>query len=197
MGTGQGTRGTSPGPVPASDSRQLDVLAQSMLAFGVRACAVLIGIPALDGVEAKLTRGALVAEVGCGAGVSTLIMAAAYPRSRFFGFDTQEEAVEAARRRAQQSGLDERVRFEVAGATDYTGSGYDLVAHLDDLQVTGDAARHTRRTMAPDGTWMIVEAVASEGTADARLRPLVIAGGLSRLRCATRTPFHLILEARP
>jgi 2-polyprenyl-3-methyl-5-hydroxy-6-metoxy-1,4-benzoquinol methylase len=122
-------------------------------------------LPALDGVEAKLDAGARVADVGCGAGASTVIMARAYPRSRFHGFDAHAHSIELARRRAADAGVADRVQFEVARATDYPGTGYDLVAHFDCLHDMGDpnaAARYARKTIAPDGTWMIVEPFASD-----------------------------------
>jgi SAM-dependent methyltransferase len=122
-------------------------------------------IPALDGVAARLSRGASVADVGCGVGASTIILAGAYPKSRFVGFDAHPASIELARKRAREAGLDDRVTFEVAGATDYPGSGYDLVAHFDCLHDMGDptaAARHVRKTIAPDGTWLIVEPYAND-----------------------------------
>jgi 2-polyprenyl-3-methyl-5-hydroxy-6-metoxy-1,4-benzoquinol methylase len=122
-------------------------------------------IPALDGVAARLGRGASVADVGCGVGASTIILAKAYPRSRFVGFDAHAGSVELARKRAQEAGVADRVTFEVAGATSYPGSGYDLVTHFDCLHDMGDptaAARHVRKTIAPDGTWLIVEPYAND-----------------------------------
>jgi SAM-dependent methyltransferase len=122
-------------------------------------------IPALDGVEAKLRRGASVADVGCGYGASTILMAQAYPESRFVGFDYHPASIEAARRRAKKAGVADRARFEVALSTDFPGNGYDLVAHFDCLHDMADpvgAARHVRETLAPDGTWMIVEPFASD-----------------------------------
>jgi 2-polyprenyl-3-methyl-5-hydroxy-6-metoxy-1,4-benzoquinol methylase len=122
-------------------------------------------IPALDGVAAKLARGGSVADVGCGVGASTIIMARAYPRSRFIGFDAHAGSIALARERAQQAGVGDRVTFEVATAAEYPGSGYDLVAHFDCLHDMGDptgAARHVRKTVAPDGTWLIVEPYAHD-----------------------------------
>jgi 2-polyprenyl-3-methyl-5-hydroxy-6-metoxy-1,4-benzoquinol methylase len=126
-------------------------------------------IPALDGVEAKLTRGARVADVGCGVGASTIIMAKAYPKSRFAGFDAHAESIDLARKRAGQAGLGDRITFDVATATDYPGTGYDLIAHFDCLHDMGDpgaAARYARKTVAPDGTWMIVEPFAGDRVED-------------------------------
>jgi len=122
-------------------------------------------LPALDGVVPKLERGARVADVGCGLGASTLLMAKTYPKSEFIGFDGHARSVELARERARELGLAERVRFEVARATEFPGSGYDLVAHFDCLHDMGDpigAARHVRRTLAPSGTWMLVEPLAAD-----------------------------------
>ena len=122
-------------------------------------------IPALDGVDAKLRAGARVADVGCGLGASTILMAKAFPRSRFWGFDSHPESIEQARKRARQEGVSDRVVFEVASSTNYPGESYDLIAHFDslhDMEDPAGAARHARRTIAPDGTWMIVEPFASD-----------------------------------
>jgi 2-polyprenyl-3-methyl-5-hydroxy-6-metoxy-1,4-benzoquinol methylase len=122
-------------------------------------------IPALDGVAARLGRGASVADIGCGVGASTIIMAKTYPRSRFIGFDAHAGSIELARKRAEEAGVADRVTFEVASAAEYPGSGYDLVAHFDCLHDMGDptaAARHVRKTIAPDGTWLIVEPYAND-----------------------------------
>ena len=110
-------------------------------------------IPALDGVEEKLRAGARVADVGCGVGASTLLMAKAFPRSTFRGFDTHAGSIELARVRAKEAGLSDRVTFDVAASTDYPGKDYDLVACFDCLHDMGDpagAARHAcaRRSRA-------------------------------------------------
>lgn len=125
-------------------------------------------IPALDGVADKLRQGVHVADVGCGYGASTILLAEAFPNSRFVGYDYHETSIEAARRRAAQAGVSDRVRFEVASATDYPGS-YDLVAYFDCLHDMGDpvgAARHVHESLAPDGTWMIVEPRAGDRVED-------------------------------
>jgi len=117
-------------------------------------------LPALDGVVGKLGRGAKVADVGCGLGASTILMAQAFPASRFFGFDNHTASIEMARLRAREAGVADRVEFAVASSTSYAGSGYDLIAHFDCLHDMGDpmaAARYVRHTLAPDGTWMVVE----------------------------------------
>jgi SAM-dependent methyltransferase len=122
-------------------------------------------VPALDGVAGKLREGAVVADVGCGHGASTVIMAKAWPESRFVGFDFHPESIETARGRAQAAGVADRVSFEVAPATDFPGEGYDLVAHFDCLHDLPDpvgAARRAREALAPDGTWMIVEPFAGD-----------------------------------
>jgi SAM-dependent methyltransferase len=126
-------------------------------------------LPALDGVEAKLLSGASVADVGCGHGASTLIMAEAYPRSTFVGFDYHQASIERARAAAAAAGLSDRVRFEVASAADYPGTGYDLVAMFDCLHDMGDptgAARHVLDSLDSDGTWLIVEPNAGDEVTD-------------------------------
>jgi 2-polyprenyl-3-methyl-5-hydroxy-6-metoxy-1,4-benzoquinol methylase len=122
-------------------------------------------IPALDGVQAKLTAGAKVADVGCGVGASTILMAQAFPRSRFQGFDYHPGSIELARKRAQAAGVADRVEFSVARSTDFPGTDYDLVACFDclhDMEDPAGAARHVKTTMAKDGTWLIVEPFASD-----------------------------------
>jgi 2-polyprenyl-3-methyl-5-hydroxy-6-metoxy-1,4-benzoquinol methylase len=126
-------------------------------------------LPALDGVVAKLERGARVADVGCGHGASTVLMASAFPGSTFVGSDYHAGSIETARRRAEQAGVGDRVRFEVEAAAAYTGEGYDLVTMFDCLHDMGDpvsAARHVLDTLAPDGTWMIVEPAAGDRVED-------------------------------
>jgi SAM-dependent methyltransferase len=122
-------------------------------------------LPALAGVVAKLERGALVADVGCGHGASTILMAQAYPNSVFVGSDYHDGSVETARQQAEQAGLSGRVRFEAVAAAAYGGTDYDLVTMFDCLHDMGDpvgAARHVRSTLKPDGTWMIVEPQAGD-----------------------------------
>ena len=131
-------------------------------------------IPALEGVEAKLEAGALVADVGCGHGASTIILAQAFPRSEFVGFDYHEGSIEHARQAASEAGLDGRVSFEVVTAKEYPGDGYDLVAMFDCLHDMGDpvgAAAHVLSTLHPDGTWMIVEPNAGDRLED-NLNPI-------------------------
>lgn len=126
-------------------------------------------IPALDGVEEKLTEGARVADVGCGHGASTLLIGGSYPRSRVTGFDYHRPSVEQARKRAADAGMAARVTFEVAGAADFPGTGYDLVAVFDALHDMPDplgAARHVREVLAPDGTFLLVEPYAEDRLED-------------------------------
>jgi SAM-dependent methyltransferase len=136
---------------------------------GYRAHLVAEWIPALDGVQEKLEAGAKVADVGCGHGASTIIMAEAFPNSEFIGFDYHDASIERARQLAEAAGVADRVSFAVASAKDYPGTGYDLVAVFDCLHDMGDpvgAATHIRETLAPDGTWMIVEPFAGDTVAD-------------------------------
>ena len=151
-------------------------------------------LPALHGVAEKLEHGAVVADVGCGHGSSTILMAKAYPSSRFVGSDYHEGSIATARERAEQAGVADRVRFEVAPAASYSGEGYDLVTMFDCLHDMGDpagAARHVRGTLAPDGTWMIVEPMAGDRVED-NLNPVGRAYyGFSTLLC---TPASLSQE---
>ncbi len=191
-------------------------------------------IPALDGVEARLEAGARAADLGCGFGHSTMLMAGAFPRSTFVGFDYHAPSIEAANRMAQQAGL-KNVQFQTALATDFPGDGYDLITCFDCLHDMADpegVARQARQAIAPDGVWMIIEpfaedapeknlnpvgrmfyaastmicvpvSLAGHGPAlgaqagEARLKEVVSAGGFTRFRRATQTPFNLVLEARP
>ena len=143
-------------------------------------------LPALDGVVAKLQEGARVADVGCGHGASTILMAQAFPDSTFVGSDYHAGSIETARRRAAQSGAGDRIRFEVEPASAYSGEGYDLVTMFDCLHDMGDpvgAARHVLDTLAPDGTWMIVEPAAGDRVED-NLNPIGRAYyGFSTLLC--------------
>jgi len=197
----------------------------------------LIGewLPALEGVREKLERGAAVADVGCGHGSSTILMAKAFPKSTFVGFDYHQPSLDRATEAARQAGV-VNVRFERAMAKDYPGKDYALVAFFDCLHDMGDpagAAAHVRSTLAANGTWMIVEPFAHDaleanlnpigrvfyaastmictpasksqevglalGTqaGEKRIREVVTAGGFTRFRRATETPFNLVFEARP
>lgn len=123
-------------------------------------------IPSLEGVKEKLEHGAQVADVGCGHGATTILLAQAYPKSRFVGFDYHGPSIERARRAAEEAGVTDRVRFEMAKAKDYPGRNYDLVAFFDCLHDMGDpvgAGVHVRQSLKPDGTWMVVEPYANDG----------------------------------
>jgi 2-polyprenyl-3-methyl-5-hydroxy-6-metoxy-1,4-benzoquinol methylase len=202
---------------------------------GYTANLVSTWIPALDGVEQKLKSGAYVADVGCGHGASTIIMAKEYPNSKFVGFDYHKPSIKAARARAKDAGVSDRVEFKVSSSTDFPGNDYDLVTIFDALHDMGDpngAAAHVFKSLKPDGTWMIVEPFANDKVEDnlnpvgrmfyaastmicvpaslahhgpalgaqagqARLKEVITSGGFTRFRVATKTPFNLVLEARP
>jgi SAM-dependent methyltransferase len=141
---------------------------------GYRAHLVDEWIPALDGVQAKLERGAKVADVGCGHGASTVIMAKAFPASEFHGFDYHSESIDRARAVAEEERVADRASFQVATAKDFPGSGYDLVCVFDCLHDMGDpvgASAHVLETLARDGTWMIVEPFAGDRVQD-NLNPI-------------------------
>lgn len=126
-------------------------------------------LPALEGVVPKLQAGARVADIGCGHGSSTVLMAEAFPASNFAGSDYHEGSISTARERAAAAGVDDRASFEVASASSFSGEGYDLVTMFDCLHDMGDpagAARHVRRALADDGTWMIVEPAAGDRVED-------------------------------
>jgi 2-polyprenyl-3-methyl-5-hydroxy-6-metoxy-1,4-benzoquinol methylase len=136
---------------------------------GYNASLVAEWLPALDGVVEKLQRGALVADIGCGHGSSTILMAQAFPHSSFVGSDYHEGSIETARRRAQEAGVADRVHFHVASADEASGADYDLVTMFDCLHDMGDpvgAARHVLGSLKPDGTWMIVEPQAGDRVED-------------------------------
>ncbi|MFB9319354.1 class I SAM-dependent methyltransferase [Cryptosporangium minutisporangium] len=126
-------------------------------------------IPALDGVDEKLRSGASVADVGCGLGAATMILAEAYPHSTFVGYDYHQPSTETARKAAAEAGLERRVRFETESATEFPGTGFDLICLFDCLHDMGDplgAARHIRRALASDGTVLLVEPFAGDGLAE-------------------------------
>ena len=151
-------------------------------------------IPALTGVDAKLKNGARVADVGCGLGASTILMAKSYPKSEFAGFDYHDKSIETAKQRAKDAGVGDRIRFEVAKAKDYPGKDYDFVTFFDCLHDMGDpagASAHVRSTLKKDGTWMIVEPFAGDKLED-NLNPIGRAFyGASTLLC---TPASLSQE---
>jgi len=151
-------------------------------------------IPALEGVDEKLKSGARVADVGCGLGASTVLMAKHYPKSEFVGFDYHDKSIESAKQRAKDAGVNDRIRFEVAKAKDYPGKDYDFVTFFDCLHDMGDptgASTHVRDTLTIDGTWMIVEPFAGDKLED-NLNPIGRAFyGASTLLC---TPASLSQE---
>jgi SAM-dependent methyltransferase len=131
-------------------------------------------IPSLEGLEAKLNAGARVADVGCGHGASTILMAQAYPKSTFVGFDYHQRSIEYARQKAIDAGVADRVSFEVAKAKEYPGNDFDFVAFFDCLHDMGDpvgAAAHVLSSLKSDGTWMIVEPFANDKVED-NLNPI-------------------------
>ncbi len=191
-------------------------------------------LPALDGVVEKLQRGARVADVGCGHGASSVLMARAFPRSHFTGFDYHAPSIERARNAAEEAGVAGNTQFKVASAKAFPGT-YDLVAFFDFLHDMGDpagASAHVYQSLKPDGTWMIVEPFAHDHLAanlnpvgrvfyaastmvctpaslsqevglglgaqagEVKLRQVVTAGGFTKFRRATETPFNMVLEAR-
>ncbi len=126
-------------------------------------------IPALDGVKEKLERGAKVADVGCGHGASTVILAETFPESEIFGFDYHPDSIERARVLAEEAGVADRITFEVGAAKDFPGTDYDLVCVFDCLHDMGDpvgASAHIRHSLKADGTWMIVEPFANDRVED-------------------------------
>lgn len=132
---------------------------------GYRANLVSAWLPALTGVVAKLEKGANVADIGCGHGASTVIMAQAYPKSRFTGYDSHAESIATATRRATEGGVTDRVAFETATAKAFPGRDYDLVCFFDCLHDMGDpvgAARHAFEALKPDGSVLLVEPFAND-----------------------------------
>jgi SAM-dependent methyltransferase len=126
-------------------------------------------IPALDGVDEKLSAGGSIADLGCGHGASTILLAQSYPRAHVVGFDYHQASIDIARKRAAEAGVADRVRFEVASAQDFPQGGYDLVCIFDALHDMGDppaAARHIREALDDEGTWLLVEPMAGESLGD-------------------------------
>ncbi|MEU4268752.1 class I SAM-dependent methyltransferase [Streptomyces sp. NPDC026092] len=143
-------------------------------------------LPALHGVTEKLAGGGTVADVGCGVGHTTLLIAKAFPAATVHGFDYSEEAVSIARQLAEEAGLSDRVVFEVAAADDYPGSGYDLVTFFNALHDMGDpvaAAQHVHKSLDGDGTWMLVESNVSPADIDTRTPAARMFMALSAVMC--------------
>jgi 2-polyprenyl-3-methyl-5-hydroxy-6-metoxy-1,4-benzoquinol methylase len=161
---------------------------------GYAANLVATWIPSLEGVDQKLKSGGRVADIGCGLGASTILMAKSYPKSEFVGFDYHDKSIESAKQRAKDAGVSDRIRFEVAKAKDYPGKDYDFVTFFDCLHDMGDpagASAHVRSTLKKDGTWMIVEPNAGDKLED-NLNPIGRAFyGASTLLC---TPASLDQE---
>jgi 2-polyprenyl-3-methyl-5-hydroxy-6-metoxy-1,4-benzoquinol methylase len=169
---------------------------------GYNAHLVAEWLPALDGVVDKLETGAKVADVGCGHGASTILMAAAFPASTFVGSDYHEGSIATARTRAEEAAVSDRVTFEVAPAASYPGKNYDIVTMFDCLHDMGDpagAARHVRESLSEDGTWMIVEPAAGDRVEE-NLNPVGRAYyGFSTLLCTPSSlsqPVALALGAQ-
>ena len=142
---------------------------ESLFRPGYKAHLTTSWIKALDGVEEKLIAGAKVADVGCGHGASTIVMAREYPNSSFYGFDSHQASIETARQRAQEAGLNGNVHFSVARAKNYAHGDFDLVCFMDCLHDMGDpvgAAQHARQSMRPDGTVLLVEPAAGDAVND-------------------------------
>lgn len=143
-------------------------------------------LPALEGVTEKLAGGGTVADIGCGVGHTTLLIAQAYPQAKVYGFDYSEEAVAIARQLAEDAGLSDRVVFETASADDYPGTGYDLVTFFNCLHDMGDpvaAAQHVHKSLDPDGTWMLVESNVSPADIGARTPAARMFMALSAVMC--------------
>jgi 2-polyprenyl-3-methyl-5-hydroxy-6-metoxy-1,4-benzoquinol methylase len=161
---------------------------------GYAANLIAAWIPALEGVDEKLKKGGRVADVGCGLGASTVLMAKHYPKSEFVGFDYHDKSIESAKQRAKDAGVSDRIRFEVAKAKDYPGKDYDFVTFFDCLHDMGDpagASAHVRSSLKSDGSWMIVEPFAGDKLED-NLNPIGRAFyGASTLLC---TPASLSQE---
>jgi len=141
---------------------------------GYAANLIAAWIPSLEGVDEKLKSGGRVADVGCGLGASTILMAKSYPKSEFVGYDYHDKSIESARQRAKDAGVNDRIRFEVAKAKDYPGKDYDFVTFFDCLHDMGDpagASAHVRGSLKKDGTWMIVEPNAGDKLED-NLHPI-------------------------
>ena len=162
--------------------------------------AVQFALGSLDGVESRLQDGITVADVGCGLGASTVIMAQAYPRSSFVGSDHHVGSIDVARTRAEDAGVADRVRFESAPAAWFGGGPYDLVTTFSRLSDLGDpvaAAVHVRDQLADDGTWLVVESYAADTISEQAMRRVVIEAGFTQLSRVAETPFDRVYGVRP
>jgi trans-aconitate methyltransferase len=164
--------------------------------LGYAANLITSWIPSLDGVRDRLETGMPVADLGCGHGSSTVLMALAYPASTYRGFDHDQQSIGHARKRAAEAGVAVRCRFEATAATAYPGVGYGLVTSygcLHDADDPAGAAAHVRASLAPDGAWLLVEP-AGDGEVT---RKAVIAAGFTRMRLAERTTLRNVFDVRP
>ena len=142
---------------------------ESLFRPGYKAFLTTHWLAAMDGMQERLATGARVADVGCGHGASTIVMAEAYPNSRFYGFDSHAHSIETAGCRAEEAGVADNIDFQVAKAKDYEETGFDLICFMDCLHDMGDpegAAAHVRQTLKDDGTWMIVEPMAGDSLSE-------------------------------
>lgn len=206
---------------PTTETAAPDGLS-SLFRPGYQANLVAQWLPALDGVVAKLTSGARVADVACGVGAATLQMAAAFPQARFLGFDVHEASIDDAKKSARRAGVSGNVYFQFGSAADFPGWDFDLVTFFDCLHRLANpqaAARRVRSALTPEGTWMIVEPRAGDRVAgtlnpvgypsasqaapppgavagEKRIRELAETAGFSRVRRVAETPFNVVYEVR-
>ena len=169
---------------------------------GYRAHLVAEWIPALEGVEDKLRQGAKVADIGCGHGISTILMAQAFSESTVHGFDYHDASIERAREIAEAEGVAGNTEFEVASAKDFPGEDYDLVCFFDCLHDMGDPVGRVYYAAStvvctPSSLDQEVGLALGAQAGEERLREVAAEAGFTRFRRATETPFNLVLEARP
>jgi trans-aconitate methyltransferase len=164
--------------------------------IGRGAYRVTDALTALDGITSRLTMGADVADLSCGRGSTTILMAQVFPRSRFVGSDVKLESIEIAQFHAQVAGVADQTRFEISDARSFTGRAYELVTSFAGLLNLDDplaAAQHVRDAIGPHGTWMIAESLADP----ARVREVTTSAGFTRFRLAAETETGILVEARP
>ena len=183
--------------MPAPPVRRQDRPQDERGCARVRVAGLVDGwIALLAGVAGKLEHGATVADVGCGEGASTLVLARAYPESRFWGFDDDATSIRVATKRAIEDGIADRIRFEVAGPGDFPGTSFDLICQYDRLRSVADpvaAARHTLRSLAPDGSWLLI----AHPSGETWLRDIAHAAGFTRFHRAGSTAGGVVLEGKP